>query len=168
MSFPDILEKVGSFGKFQILQVLMLGFPVLFMASHNLLQNFLAIIPDHRCRLRLENNGSVNVTAGLLTGEGLVRVLIPLDGDGRPEKCRMYSSPQWHLLDLNATWRNATEAETQACTQGWEYDNSRFKATIVTEWDLVCGSRSLRQMAQSVYMGGVLVGSIVLGWLSDR
>ncbi|XP_078061234.1 solute carrier family 22 member 6-A-like isoform X2 [Mustelus asterias] len=80
----------------------------------------------------------------------------------------MYSSPQWHLLDLNATWRNATEAETQACTQGWEYDNSRFKATIVTEWDLVCGSRSLRQMAQSVYMGGVLVGSIVLGWLSDR
>jgi len=36
------------------------------------------------------------------------------------------------------------------------------------QWDLVCGYRQLRQMAQSVYMAGVLVGALVLGGLSDK
>ncbi|NXR20699.1 S226A protein, partial [Cinclus mexicanus] len=36
------------------------------------------------------------------------------------------------------------------------------------QWDLVCGYRQLRQMAQSIYMAGVLVGALVLGGLSDR
>ncbi|XP_067831807.1 solute carrier family 22 member 6-A-like isoform X2 [Heptranchias perlo] len=35
-------------------------------------------------------------------------------------------------------------------------------------WDLVCNKKSLKPMAQSVYMGGVLVGALVLGALSDR
>ncbi|XP_069502436.1 solute carrier family 22 member 6-A-like, partial [Ambystoma mexicanum] len=41
-------------------------------------------------------------------------------------------------------------------------------STIVTLWDLVCEQRSLRQMAQSIYMMGVLVGGAILGLLSDR
>ncbi|XP_025910401.1 solute carrier family 22 member 6-A-like, partial [Nothoprocta perdicaria] len=35
-------------------------------------------------------------------------------------------------------------------------------------WDLVCGRRQLRQLAQSIYMAGVLAGALVLGGLSDR
>ncbi|XP_078058915.1 solute carrier family 22 member 6-A-like [Mustelus asterias] len=168
MSFGDILEDVGGMGKFQIIHVALLAFPTLFVTMHNLLQNFLAFVPDHHCRVRLEANGSVNATAGLPTGEGLLRVLIPLDGDGQLEKCHMYSSPQWHLLDINATGLNATEAETRACTQGWEYDSSKFKASIVTEWDLVCEEKSLKWISQSVYMAGLLVGAMVLGRLADK
>ncbi|NXV07740.1 S226A protein, partial [Cettia cetti] len=40
--------------------------------------------------------------------------------------------------------------------------------TLSRQWDLVCGYRQLRQMAQSIYMAGVLVGALVLGGLSDR
>lgn len=36
------------------------------------------------------------------------------------------------------------------------------------QWDLVCSYRQLRQMAQSIYMAGVLVGALVLGGLSDK
>ncbi|NXI33332.1 S226A protein, partial [Sterrhoptilus dennistouni] len=57
---------------------------------------------------------------------------------------------------------------TEPCHDGWDYDRSVYVSTIVTEWDLVCGYRQLRQMAQSIYMAGVLVGALVLGGLSDR
>ncbi|XP_053908533.1 solute carrier family 22 member 6-A [Cuculus canorus] len=57
---------------------------------------------------------------------------------------------------------------TEPCQDGWDYDLSVYVATIVNEWDLVCGRRQLRQMAQSLYMAGVLLGALVLGGLSDR
>ncbi|XP_060711539.1 solute carrier family 22 member 6-A-like [Hemiscyllium ocellatum] len=170
MGFADILERVGSVGRFQVIHICMLAFPVLFMASHNLLQNFVAIVPDHHCRVHfmgLNASRYANITSQP-QAEGLLRAFIPLDRDRQPERCLVYSSPQWHLLNLSEIQGNATELGTQSCPDGWTYDTSRFKATIVSEWDLVCNSKSLRQMVQSVYMGGVLAGSIVLGWLSDR
>ncbi|XP_059497602.1 solute carrier family 22 member 6-A-like isoform X2 [Stegostoma tigrinum] len=170
MSFADVLETVGSVGKFQVIHILLLAIPVLFMASHNLLQNFVAIVPDHHCLVQftgLNGSGQANAMGDLQT-EGLLRAFIPQDPDGQPEKCLVYSSPQWHLLNHTESWENATETSTRLCTEGWTYNLSKFKATIVSEWDLVCSRKPLRQMAQSVYMGGVLTGSIVLGWLSDR
>lgn len=38
---------------------------------------------------------------------------------------------------------------------------------VPRQWDLVCSSRGLKQLAQSLYMAGVLVGG-VFGGLSDR
>ncbi|XP_059497612.1 solute carrier family 22 member 6-A-like [Stegostoma tigrinum] len=170
MGFGDILEDVGSMGKFQIVHVLLLVLPSILAPSHNLLQNFMAAVPDHHCRMPWETvNGSrhVNVT-DRARAEDLLRVFIPLDQNQRPEKCLMYSSPQWHLLDLNGTHGSTAEYHTQKCTDGWTYDESKFKATIVTEWDLVCDQKSLKRITQSIYMSGLLVGAIVLGRLSDK
>lgn len=36
------------------------------------------------------------------------------------------------------------------------------------QWDLVCSSAKLKEMAQSVFMGGILLGGLALGELSDR
>ena len=36
------------------------------------------------------------------------------------------------------------------------------------QWDLVCDLRSFKQMGQTIYMGGVLVGAVIFGGLSDR
>ncbi|NWW80200.1 S226B protein, partial [Climacteris rufus] len=157
MAFASLLEHVGGMGRFQVLSVLLLSLPVLMMASHNLLQNFTAAAGDHWCRPRPEANASG------LGPEALLRVWVP-----RGERCRRFVAPQWWLLEANGSEPNGSRPETEPCRDGWSYDRSVFTNTIVTEWDLVCGSRGLKQLAQSVYMAGVLAGGIVFGGLSDR
>lgn len=49
-----------------------------------------------------------------------------------------------------------------------EYDTTPFDNTIVSEWDLVCERRWLASFTQTMLQFGVLIGSIVFGFLSDR
>ena len=39
---------------------------------------------------------------------------------------------------------------------------------FLSQWDLVCDRKHLKAMTQSVYMGGLLVGSVVFSTLSDH
>ncbi|XP_011897387.1 PREDICTED: solute carrier family 22 member 8 isoform X5 [Cercocebus atys] len=54
----------------------------------------------------------------------------------------------------------------EPCLDGWVYNST--KDSIVTEWNLVCNSNKLKEMAQSIFMAGILIGGLVLGDLSDR
>ncbi|XP_019569522.2 solute carrier family 22 member 6 [Rhinolophus sinicus] len=156
MAFNDLLQQLGGIGRFQQIQVTLLLLPMLLMASHNTLQNFTAAIPTHHCRPPADAN---------LSTEG--EAWLPRDRQGQPESCLQFTSPQ-----QGPPFPNGTEADgvgaTEPCTNGWIYDNSTFPSTIVTEWDLVCSRRVLRQLAQSLYMVGVLLGAIVFGHLADR
>uniref|UniRef100_A0A670YVF5 Major facilitator superfamily (MFS) profile domain-containing protein n=1 Tax=Pseudonaja textilis TaxID=8673 RepID=A0A670YVF5_PSETE len=170
MTFADILDNVGGMGRFQRMMVSFLAIPLMMLASHNLLQNFTAGIPQHHCQIRIASNATRqgNGTMGNLGANQLLRISVPTDANRRPEQCRRFTAPQWRFLDPNATLSNETVFDTEACEDGWTYDRSLFSNTIVSEWNLVCESRSLRQMAQSLYMAGVLIGSLLIGNLSDR
>uniref|UniRef100_A0A5F8H335 Solute carrier family 22 member 8 n=1 Tax=Monodelphis domestica TaxID=13616 RepID=A0A5F8H335_MONDO len=153
MTFSELLERVGSMGPFQVLHVLLLSIPILFMASHNLLQIFTAATPAHHC-LPAPNTSSA----------------LPVGPHGEPDRCRRFSRPPpegppglW-----NATLANGTWGPTEPCLDGWVYDRATFSSTIVTEWDLVCDFRQMKEVAQSLYMAGVLIGGIVFRSLSDR
>ncbi|XP_069824399.1 solute carrier family 22 member 6-A-like [Dendropsophus ebraccatus] len=161
MGFAELLERTGGMGRFQITQVFLLCFPILLMASHNLLQNFSAAIPDHWCKIN--DTGILNSTS-----EGWVGSFSPLDEKGMPDSCREFVEIQWTPTGSNMTSHNGTDVETRSCTMGYEYDREEFTSTIITEWDLVCGNKNRRQLAQSLYMAGVLVGAIILGGLSDK
>uniref|UniRef100_A0A8C6VQK2 Uncharacterized protein n=1 Tax=Naja naja TaxID=35670 RepID=A0A8C6VQK2_NAJNA len=167
MAFGELLEQIGGMGRFQLIHTMLLTIPVLFMASHNLLQNFTAAIPEHHCQVHLAPNDSEHPNITHLQGTGqLLRVSIPLDNKQRLEKCRRFTDAQWYLL--NASVPRVNETKTEPCAEGWFYDQTQFTSTIISEWDLVCDRRKLREMAQSIYMGGVLVGALVLGGLADR
>uniref|UniRef100_A0A8C3SUH4 Major facilitator superfamily (MFS) profile domain-containing protein n=1 Tax=Chelydra serpentina TaxID=8475 RepID=A0A8C3SUH4_CHESE len=169
MSFAELLDHVGGMGRFQIIYAILLAIPVFMMASHNLLQNFTAATSEHHCHVHINiNNTPYTNLTGKLAAKDLLRVSIPMDSNQQPEKCHRFVSTQWQLLDSNATVTNLTELETDSCADGWVYDKSTFTSTIITEWDLVCDSRQLKQMAQSIYMAGILAGGIVFGGLSDR
>ncbi|XP_032138951.1 solute carrier family 22 member 6 [Sapajus apella] len=158
MAFNDLLQQVGGVGRFQQIQVTLVVLPMLLMASHNTLQNFTAAIPTHHCRPPAHAN---------LSKDGGLEAWLPQDRKGQPESCLRFTSPQWGPPFPNGTEANGTGA-TEPCTDGWIYDNSTFPSTIVTEWDLVCSHRALRQLAQSLYMVGVLLGAMVFGYLADR
>ncbi|CAH2325251.1 solute carrier family 22 member 6-B-like [Pelobates cultripes] len=60
--------------------------------------------------------------------------------------------------------------DTESCSDndGWDYDLSVYTSTIINEWNLVCQREYMKELAQSLYMAGVLVGAIVYGPLADR
>ncbi|XP_014648422.1 solute carrier family 22 member 6 [Diceros bicornis minor] len=158
MAFNDLLKQVGGVGRFQKIQVTLVVLPLLLMASQNTLQNFTAAIPTHHCRPPADAN---------LSKDRELEAWLPRDRQGRPESCLRFTSPQQGPPSSNGTGANSTGA-TEPCTDGWIYDKSTFPSTIVTEWDLVCSHRALRQLGQSLYMVGVLFGAMVFGSLSDR
>ncbi|KFO28415.1 Solute carrier family 22 member 20 [Fukomys damarensis] len=158
MAFTDLLDTLGGVGRFQLVYTALLLLPCSLLACHNFLQNFTAAVPPHHCQ------HPTNHTATNDSGAWL-RATVPLDQHGVPESCQRFTEPQWTLLRPNTSFQGAA---TESCKHGWVYDLSVFPSTIVTEWDLVCEARTLRDLAQSIYMAGVLLGAAVFGSLADR
>ncbi|XP_004394114.1 PREDICTED: solute carrier family 22 member 20-like [Odobenus rosmarus divergens] len=163
MGFSDLLHTIGGMGNFQILQTILMMFPAILIACHSFLQNFTATTPEHHCRPANWTNGS-HVPDGVGDGD-LLQVFIPLDKDQKPERCLRFSEPHWQILNLNGT--SSLSLDTEACLDGWVY-NQTVGSSIVSEWDLVCEHKSLKSIAQSIYMTGQLVGATAFGIFSDR
>ncbi|XP_078506634.1 solute carrier family 22 member 7-like [Lissotriton helveticus] len=98
MKFEDLLQETGGFGNFQILILLLLAIPRINLPFHYLLNNFVAVVPPHRCAL--SDQGEF----GNFTEAELLLISIPRESDGTLSSCKMYREPQWHLLE-NYTWR---------------------------------------------------------------
>ncbi|KAM3919839.1 solute carrier family 22 member 6-B-like [Leptodactylus fuscus] len=160
MAFQEILERIGGMGRYQIIHVILLSLPVFMLASHNLMQNFTAAIPKHRCKL------NESWEEGNFTGFWL-HAHIPVASNGKFSSCLRYTNPQLSLLNYSST-SNTSDFQTEICTDGYMYDDTEYSSTIINQWDLVCNQRRLRQLAQSIYMAGVLVGSVIFGGLSDK
>ncbi|XP_034868271.1 solute carrier family 22 member 12 isoform X1 [Mirounga leonina] len=169
MAFSELLDQVGGLGRFQVLQMVALVVPIVWLTTQSMLENFSAAVPSHRCWVPLLDNSTAQASVpGALGPKDLLTVSIPPGPNHEPHQCRRFRQPQWQLLDPNATATNWSEAATEPCMDGWVYDRSTFTSTIVAKWDLVCDSHALKPMAQSIYLSGILVGAAVCGHISDR
>uniref|UniRef100_A0A8C7BLV7 Solute carrier family 22 member 12 n=1 Tax=Neovison vison TaxID=452646 RepID=A0A8C7BLV7_NEOVI len=169
MAFSELLDQVGGLGRFQVLQMVALVVPIVWLTTQSMLENFSAAVPNHRCWVPLLDNSTAQASVpGALGPKDLLTISIPPGPNHEPHQCRRFRQPQWQLLDPNATATNWSEVATEPCVDGWVYDRSTFTSTIVAKWDLVCDSHALKPMAQSLYLSGILVGAAVCGHISDR
>ncbi|XP_064485302.1 solute carrier family 22 member 7-like [Ornithodoros turicata] len=92
------------------------------------------------------------VSFSYLSAEDWKKTGIPAADNETYSRCTVYDQP----LSVN---RSPVPCDF------WEYDTST--ATIVTQWDLVCGREWLLSMASSIYMVGAMVAVPVLGVAAD-
>ncbi|KAJ0033776.1 hypothetical protein NQD34_000883 [Periophthalmus magnuspinnatus] len=163
MKFDNILADINGFGKFQIQLVLLQFLSRITLPCHFLLNNFMAAVPSHHCNISALDDGGLFQN---LTLDQQLTVGVPLSAHGgSPSSCRMYSSPQYHLMSGFNSSNNTLDVE---CQNGWVYDNSTFKSTIATEWDLVCNRKGMNKATATIFFTGVMCGAPLFGFLSDR
>ncbi|XP_019902674.1 solute carrier family 22 member 7 isoform X2 [Esox lucius] len=158
MKFENILEETDGCGWFQILIITLLCVPRVILPFNFLLHNFIAAVPAHHCAL--DDAGVIRN----LTQEQRLTVSVPVEEDGTPSSCKMFLEPQFHLL-INP---NDSDLVKVPCQNGWVYDNSTFKSTIATEWDLVCNRTAMNKVTATIFFVGVMMGAIAFGTLSDK
>uniref|UniRef100_A0A3Q3IHX6 Major facilitator superfamily (MFS) profile domain-containing protein n=1 Tax=Monopterus albus TaxID=43700 RepID=A0A3Q3IHX6_MONAL len=162
MKFDNILSEINGFGKFQIKLVLIQILSRITLPCHFLLNNFMAAVPSHHCDISALDNGDL---FGNLTLDQKLAVGIPAEQDGTLSSCQMFSVPQYQYLSGS---NSSEDAFTVQCWNGWVYDNSTFKSTVATEWDLVCSRKGMNKATATVFFIGVMVGAPLFGFLSDK
>ncbi|XP_057254271.1 solute carrier family 22 member 13-like isoform X2 [Pezoporus wallicus] len=154
----DFISALGEFGLYQKFLVLLISISLLLNPFQMIGQVFMVLDEPHHC-----NTSWIRAIGPNLTEEEQLNLTLPRDADGAYEQCSMYSPVDWDLDSIVAYGLNATEK----CSSGWVYPSAQAPS-LLTEFDLVCDRKDLNDISQSIYMLGLLLGSIIFGPLSDR
>ncbi|XP_028933111.1 solute carrier family 22 member 13-like isoform X2 [Ornithorhynchus anatinus] len=158
-NFGAVLTALGGFGPFQKWLVFWLALPNLGIPFYFFGQMFMFLEPRHHC-----DTSWILALSPNLSTEQQLNLTIPRRADGTFEACRMYRpEPGWGIDEIVSFGLN----DTEDCRDGWMY-LSEEPPSLVTEFDLVCGRKHEKEVSQSVYMAGLLVGAASFGTMSDR
>ncbi|XP_045584002.1 organic cation transporter protein [Procambarus clarkii] len=168
--FDEALELAGSWGTWQKLVFVIADFSQIFCGMHAVSSVYLSYTPEHWCRVPGLNDAVGDLWNASLP---LLNVSSPWSDKTGYDKCQYYDHNYTAVMpDLvggeGAAARHlATNVPTVAC-DSWVFDPSVFQSTLVSEFSLVCSRRWMMATVQASYMSGLLVGSLVMGQLSDR
>ncbi|CAH0548140.1 unnamed protein product [Brassicogethes aeneus] len=148
MAYDDIIPILGDFGRYQRRIYFLLCLPAILCAFHKLGNVFLVAEPNYRCLLPNEPS---NATYHLQNET--LKNMIPWDGRNKN------NISSCEFLNENGT--------RQHCDR-YVFDDTLYGKTAVIEFELTCKKTHFIAIGHSLFMFGVMVGSIVFGELSDR
>ncbi|KAK8733494.1 hypothetical protein OTU49_006327 [Cherax quadricarinatus] len=173
--FDEALEMAGSWGLWQKRVFIISHFSQVFCAMHAVSSAFLSFTQEHWCRVPGLEEALDQLEDPSVSSVSLKNISIPWGNKTGYDKCTYYDFNYTTLvpqliegqeLEVNLS-HSFYNASTASC-DSWEFDTSVFKLTLVSEFSLVCGRRWLMATVQASYMSGLLIGSLVMGQLSDR
>uniref|UniRef100_H2XXG9 Major facilitator superfamily (MFS) profile domain-containing protein n=1 Tax=Ciona intestinalis TaxID=7719 RepID=H2XXG9_CIOIN len=182
IDFDIILKHIGGLGRFQIILIFLVGYYSIPAGINSLAPVFINYTPAFRCSVPQFDTNPYYTN---LTENEILNLTTPLDKNGEYDTCyRQRNKRVFHssfcakvtkIYDYNASYCiegsldcvNKSAAKIP-CDQGYHYDRSIFPETVITEFDLVCDNKYLDALATSLYMIGVLLGSLIFGNISDR
>ena len=135
MNFDELLDVTGGFGLYQVKLMLVVTLLTLKSAIITMSSVFFGGSADHWCRIP-------ELRALNLTEDQEKNLSIPLENrDGRLQysQCLRYSVNYSQLVVDNqndSIWPDQSFRhgnETMSCDQGWVYDTSQYKSTIIME-----------------------------------
>ncbi|XP_049807991.1 solute carrier family 22 member 2-like isoform X2 [Schistocerca nitens] len=121
-AFEDVLDVIGSRGKFQKrLNIIYLCVGPCFTVMCALVYHLAMQTPDHWCHV--PGRDQTNLSAAEWK-----TITIP-SVNGTFDKCRMYNLTEMH---------NETNLSTTHCLHGWDYDDTWFSLTLPSQMNWVC------------------------------
>jgi len=146
-TFDTVLKEINDFGRYQKSRYALICIAGLLPAIVTYIHSFAAPNPSHRCKNPYDSNDNfgVNLNNSLLNYENITKI----------EQCQIT-----YVKEDNSTY--------EAKCDEWVFDKEYYHTTLTEDWGMVCDRKFFRGTTQTVYFLGYLIGSIVMGILSDR
>ncbi|XP_007943945.1 LOW QUALITY PROTEIN: solute carrier family 22 member 14 [Orycteropus afer afer] len=157
-TFASILNAVGEFGTFQRRLVALTFIPNILLSFFMFADSFVFTAQKAYC-----NTSWILAMDSNLSEAEQLNLTIPQDSNGSFLTCLMYSPVDWDLESIIKLGLNHTEM----CQNEWLYPESE-RRSLTDEFDLVCGKELNWELIVAVYMAGLLIGSIIFGFIGDK
>lgn len=178
MAYDDVILQMGEFGHYQRRIYLLLCLPAISCAFHKIAGVFLSAKMNARCLLPHENLEN----ATYFLSPHVMNASYPLDYD-QQELLQCYRLDIFNIFNETMINRHVNTdnsfnqksfisntvniQELKPC-EVYVYDRSKYKSTTTSEWNLICDKAWLRATGDSLFMVGVMLGSMIFGALSDK
>nr|XP_048280033.1 solute carrier family 22 member 14 isoform X2 [Myodes glareolus] len=154
----SVLDAVGEFGTFQWRLVALTFIPYVLLSFFMFSDSFVLTSQRPYCN----TSWILKVGPNLSVAEQL-NLTLPRAPNGSFLTCLMYIPVPWDLDSIVHFGLNYTET----CRYGWIYPYAK-RRSLINEFDLVCGNEPNKENMQTVFLAGVLTGSLFFGFLSDK
>lgn len=166
--FDLVLSAIGDFGRYQrTVFAAVCVFAALANIPSFVQLVFQPYIPEYRCRIPgCDVLPSANTSHPNTYNTSFLPFTIPSDSkSGALERCRRFwrSNITSDICDADQFDQNITVT----CTD-FVFDRSVFSTSFVSQWSLTCEYQSLVELPSTMFFSGVLIGSLVFGFVSDK
>jgi len=171
MQFEDILEEVGSFGRYQkILCFFFIPFTTGLVGFVYYAQLFVLTAPKHRCHLSSPGVSTENQEDVFYSHVAhLINNTEQNAPSLEPFTCHQYPSNvsgNFSFL-LNTSSLDQLPTPSITCTNGWEYNTTHMFPTFTSQSDWVCDAAWQPYLVVSLFWVGNMLGSWIFGVLTD-